>query len=56
VTVLAAFFVAEPATEIFYGGNGTGFFFRPFSAGWHFSASFRQKQGPAIDRVVMCGV
>jgi hypothetical protein len=26
VTVLAAFSVAEPATKIFYGGNGAGFF------------------------------
>jgi hypothetical protein len=27
VTVLAAFFVAELAREIFYGGNDAGFFF-----------------------------
>ncbi len=27
VIVLAAFSVAEPATEIFYGGNDVGFFF-----------------------------
>jgi hypothetical protein len=40
VTVLAAFSVAEPVIEIFYGGKALDFFifFHPFLAGWPFLA------------------